>query len=206
MGHAQSRDSAAFRAPSWRRMVSIFNHHPCPPHLLDRLGALRGYRPRTLAQQVNGEAFAPRVECRGQDTDVERQAGEPQAVDTVAAEMGGEAGVVEGGVLVLVESGALGDDDRVRRQAQMRMKGGARSVLNAVRRPRAVVRVEARMWRRVPVARRVDRQARRFGRGDPGVQRRNNRVSLADRQRSTGAKVVLHVDDQQRIARFQGAF
>ena len=93
----------------------------------------------------------------------------PNPADSVAVEVGGEAGVVEGGILVLVEPGAFGDDDRLRRQAQLRMKGGTRGILNAVRRPRAVVSVEARMRRRVPVARCVDRHARRFGRGDPAV-------------------------------------
>src|SRR5690606_32328857 len=83
------------------------------------------------------------------------------------------------------------------------MKAGAVTVLQTVHRPLATVITEARMIARMPAARGDDRNAGTHGLVDEPVEHRHDAVTSVDRQRPTGAEVLLYVDDDQRVAGFE---
>src|SRR5690606_41228936 len=123
------------------------------------LAAFARHRQRGIGNEVRGETFLQRVEYGGAHAHVEREAADPDAFDAVAAQLVGKAGRVEGGVLVLIEARALGDLDRVGRQAQVGVEGGACRILHAVRGPRTFAFLEAEVSGGMPVARGIHRHA-----------------------------------------------
>ena len=56
------------------------------------------------------------------------------------------------------------------------------------------------MLGRMPVARGEDRQLRCGESFDPAVERRDDGVTVANGELAAGKKVLLYVDDQQRVA------
>jgi hypothetical protein len=95
---------------------------------------------------------------------------------------------------VLGRAGALGDDGRGAREAEVATELGARRALYAVGRPG----LEVRGLGRVPVTRGDDRLAGGHEPVDRGVQNRHDLVTARHGERAAGAEVVLHVDEQQR--------
>lgn len=81
------------------------------------------------------------------------------------------------------------------------MKLGAGSVLHAMDRPRAAARTKADVVGRMPIARGDDLRSGFFGRLDPAIEHRHDLVAFVHRQCPAGTKVVLHIDEDQRIAR-----
>src|SRR5215831_13079515 len=80
------------------------------------------------------------------------------------------------------------------------MKLGARRTLDAMSRPDAVLRLKADVICRVPIASCKNRNALPGGFGNPGVNHRNNAIPFGNGKRTAGAKVLLHVDDDQSVA------
>src|SRR5436309_13167414 len=92
------------------------------------------------------------------------------------------------------------DDDRRRRKLQVGMKPRALTVLDTVHGPFAAVRLEMAGDRGMPVARGIDRYTSRDCIFDVPVEDRDDAIALRNRKRASGTKVVLHIDDQQRLA------
>ena len=81
------------------------------------------------------------------------------------------------------------------------MEVRSRRALHAVRRPQAATGLEVRRARRMPVAR---EEHGRAGGGEASgirVEQRDDRITFGHAQRPARTKVVLHVDDDERIAR-----
>ena len=81
------------------------------------------------------------------------------------------------------------------------MEGGARSPLDAVGRPHAPAGLEVLRTGRMPVTR---SEHRRAGCTEPlriHIEDGHHRVAVGHAERTAGAEVVLHVDDDEGIAR-----
>src|SRR5262245_35025121 len=71
--------------------------------------------------------------------------------------------------------------------------------LNAVRRPRASTLFETDMTRWMPIARGINRNVLVMSFGDPTIEDGHNAIPFSDAERAVRTKVVLDVDDEERI-------
>jgi hypothetical protein len=68
-----------------------------------------------------------------------------------------------------------------------------------MRRPHASVGFKVFSFFRMPIARRENRQTRFLKFFDVAIQRGYDSISVGDRESAAGTKIILHVDDQQRV-------
>ena len=97
--------------------------------------ALGGHGSRGVFDEDDLEAFVSTVQRGGEDADVFGEAAYEYSLDVLLSKVGGEAGLVEGRVLVLIEAHSLGYDHGVRGQIKVGVEAGAVAVLDAVQRP-----------------------------------------------------------------------
>src|SRR5690349_15452287 len=71
---------------------------------------------------------------------------------------------------------------------------------NTVRRPRTSTLCETDMRWRVPVSRCIDRNTATRSLLDPLVQDRDDLITPSYSECSTGAEIILHIDNQERVA------
>ena len=109
---------------------------------------------------------------------------------------------LEAGVGVLLGVHALGQDDRILRELELRMESSALRPLNAVRGPRTTKLLEVLRDSGMPVPRREDREAAATEQLDRPIDAGDDPVALRHAEGPTGAEVILHVNDEQgRLAR-----
>ena len=83
------------------------------------------------------------------------------------------------------------------------MKRRPPRALHTVGRPRAAAFFKAHMVGRMPIPGRKNRNAAGFRLGNPSIQYGNDGVAAGHSQGSAGTKVILNVDDQERVANFK---
>ena len=115
----------------------------------------------------------------------------------------GKVGTAKCGVAVRVGIHSLADDLHVARKPEVRVKRRPLRAFDTVRRPRAAAFFKAHVVGRMPIPGRKNRNAAGFRLGNPSIQYGNDGVAVAHSQGSARTKVILHVDDQKRIAAFK---
>src|SRR5579864_4654213 len=100
----------------------------------------------------------------------------------------------ESGVAVHIRVVGLTDDFDARRKVEIGMKRGAGCALHAMRRPWPASRLETNVPFRMPVPRRIDRNALPLRLFKPFVQNRHNLAAFGDGQRAARTKVILYID------------
>ena len=192
---------------AWRQMQEYFVHrslyHLKDAFRLSPVPARRRERPGRGSKHMRFEARANGVDRGGAHAHVLGEAADPDPVYSAAAQLLRQSGAVEIGILLPFRALRLRDDERAGRQAQPRMKFGAVAPLHAMLRPGPAERREARMIRRVPVARGDDLCAGRRGLVDQLVDDRHDIVAFRDGELSARAKVPLQIDDQQGVVQAQ---
>ena len=69
-----------------------------------------------------------------------------------------------------------------------------------MQRPRPTLRTERAVVNGMPIARGVDRQVQFGEQREAAVEHRDHRIAFWHLQATAGQKIVLYIDDQQRIA------
>src|SRR5919108_5556846 len=99
-------------------------------------GALRRHRPGRRLDDVRLESGLGRIDGRGLDANVFGQSADPYAADASLSKFLGKPSVLEGGVLILVEPGALRHDNGRLGEREPRMELSAPRILDTVHGPR----------------------------------------------------------------------
>jgi hypothetical protein len=165
------------------------------------LAACGGHRPCRIRNYNRVEPFSSRVENRGANTDVLGQTADPYTLHASFPQLGCEAGLVEGRILIAIEPNTLCHHNRGVRELQLVVKPSAVSVLKAVHRPLAAGLPEAEMVERMPITGRNHGDLRVSRCFDPTVQYRNDFITTLNRERAARTEVYLNVNDDQRVTR-----
>jgi hypothetical protein len=124
-----------------------------------------------------------------------------QPSDPVVPEPMRQSGLIEDGILVLIEAHPLGDDHLIADQGEFGMKLRPQSILQAMGGPFTPLFFETDVPGRMPVAGNVDRNLTVAGDGEPVVQNRDDLVAILYGQSATRAKIILDVDHKQSVSR-----
>lgn len=145
--------------------------------------------------QDDVEAGASSVERRRPHAVVEREPTHMHRVDAVLTQRPLEPRVLEPGVALAVCRLTLVDDEVDSGLGKAGVERGARRAPHAVHGPWTALLPEGPVIRWVPVTRGDDeREALR-----QGGERRDDGVAVGNRQRASGAEIVLHVHDDQSL-------
>jgi hypothetical protein len=188
----------------WNIVPSLYNHAADRLHFSE--GALSIaftdiYGARALLNQMHFEARFQGVEHRGANTDIERQAANPDTPHAAPLQAARQVCAIEGRITVAVRIGPLADHAGARGEFQVGMKLGAGGVLHTMDGPRAATIAKADVIRRVPIARGDDLGSALFCRLNPAIEHRNDLIACFHRQRPAGTEVVLHIDKNEGIIR-----
>src|SRR5436309_5619757 len=160
-------------------------------------------RASRIGDDVHLETFSDGIQRRRAHAIVLSQSANPDSLHLRASQPDGKVGTAKCGVAVRIGIHSLADDLHVARKPEVRVKRRPPRTLHTVRRPRAAAFFKANVVGRMPIPGRKNRNAAGFRLGNPSIQYGNDGVAVAHSQGSTGTKVILNVDDQERIAAFK---
>jgi hypothetical protein len=96
-----------------------------------------GHRSRPFLEKTNFETGPAGIDHRGEHTDLHGQPADPQPLHFVTPELLRETGLIENGLLVLIEADPFGNLYRIAGQLELRVEFRLVAVLDAMGRPLA---------------------------------------------------------------------
>ena len=157
-------------------------------------------RASCAANEVYFETFIDGIEGRRTNAVILRQPAHPDILHTGAAKAFRQIRTAECGVTILVRIFRLADNLHVLREPEIGMEGRSRRALHTMRRPGTAALLKADVIFRMPITRCEYRYAAGFRLCDPSVQDRDNGIALRHGESTARTEVILHIDDQKRVA------
>jgi hypothetical protein len=173
------------------------------PHILESaLSMVRFdvYSTSRIYDHMYLEAFPNGVERAFENAVVQRQAADPEPLDTCLPESFSEVRTSKSRIAVLVEFVTLADDLRVWRKVEIRAESCALRALHTMWRPRAAALFETDVAGGMPVSRYINRNLALLCLFNPTIQHRHDLIAFVHSKGAARAKVILHINDEQCIS------